>query len=111
MMGPVGPDSTPRGMDRPERAEGPGKKMQAVGQKAKMAVAMAREAGVELPKDAQGMAASGLARGADAESLFASLVDPEPTETPDQPDDTVTDMTAKSFAVPIQDVPPELLEE
>ena len=121
MMGPVGIDAAmPRG--GPDQADGPGKKMQAVGQKAKMAVAMAREAGIDLPKNAQGIAASGLARGADPESLFASLVEPDPVD-PDpvgDPDMPVTDepvapvddatLLAKAMAVPVQDMPPEIGE-
>lgn len=41
---------------------------------AKAAVAEARAAGIELPKNAQGMAASAIARGADPASLFAAKV-------------------------------------
>ena len=53
-----------------------GRRAEAVGQQAKAAVAAAREAGAELPKNAQGIAASGIARGADPSSIFAALVGP-----------------------------------
>lgn len=56
----------------------PGKSAQAVGQMAKAAVAEARAAGVEMPKNAQGMAASAIARGADSSSVFLALVQPDP---------------------------------
>ena len=57
----------------------------AVGQLAKEAVSSAREAGTALPKNAQGVAASGIARGADPASIFAALVAPveEPGDAPD----------------------------
>ena len=53
-----------------------GRRAEAIGQQAKAAVAAAREAGAELPKNAQGIAASGIARGADPSSIFAALVGP-----------------------------------
>ncbi|MXQ07780.1 hypothetical protein GQ651_07965 [Alphaproteobacteria bacterium GH1-50] len=59
-----------RPVERPQM----GKSAEAVGQRAKAAVETARAAGTDLPKNAQGVAASGLARGATAESLFAALV-------------------------------------
>lgn len=49
---------------------------QAVGQQAKAAVAQARADGVDLPKNAQGLAASGIARGAEPASVFAALYQP-----------------------------------
>ena len=48
---------------------GPGKST-APGQLAKSAVAEARAAGVELPSNAQGLAASQIAKGADPSALF-----------------------------------------
>ncbi|WP_295312946.1 hypothetical protein [Roseobacter sp.] len=48
---------------------GPGKST-APGQLAKIAVAEARAAGVELPSNAQGLAASQIAKGADPSALF-----------------------------------------
>ena len=60
---------------------------QAVGQQAKAAVADARSNGVDLPGNAQGIAASGIARGADPASLFQALVTP-PTDNPPVVDDT-----------------------
>lgn len=60
----------------------PGKSAQAPGQQAKVAVAAAEAAGIALPKNAQGMAASAIARGADPASIFAALVaPPEPPAT------------------------------
>ncbi len=62
-----------------------GRRAEAVGQQAKAAVAAATEAGAELPKNAQGIAASGIARGADPSSIFAALVGPvgEASDTTD----------------------------
>ena len=57
----------------------PGKSAQSVGHLAKAAVAEARAAGADLPRNAQGMAASAIARGADPASVFAAMiVVPEP---------------------------------
>ena len=131
-IGQTGGDMMRRGMDV-DRPMGPGKKMDAVGQQAKAAVNAAREAGIELPKNAQGMAASGLARGADPETLFASLVTPEDPTVPDDPvvpddpivpdDPTVPDTPAvpddptmphdmlaaqKALNVPVQDAPVQM---
>lgn len=106
-----------------EGATGPGKKMMSIGHLAKAAVTAARDAGAELPKNAQGVAASGLARSADPETLFASLIAPEDPvdpapEVPVVPDDPVVEdaapdgeaatTLAKDMAVPVQDAPPEL---
>ncbi|PWJ16988.1 hypothetical protein [Jannaschia seohaensis] len=63
----------------------PGKSAQAVGQMAKVAVAEAKAAGVELPKNAQGLAASSIAGGADPSSVFAALTTPPPVEEGDAP--------------------------
>ena len=62
-----------------------GRRAEAVGQQAKAAVAAATEAGAELPKNAQGIDASGIARGADPSSIFAALVGPvgEASDTTD----------------------------
>ena len=59
---------------RQAEAGGPGKSMQGVGQQAKLAVAAAREAGLELPANAQGRVASAVARGIDPGSLFSARV-------------------------------------
>lgn len=56
----------------------PGKSSQAVGQMAKTAVAEAKAAGVDVPKNAQGLAASSIARGAEPSSVFAAMIAPEP---------------------------------
>ena len=52
----------------------PGKSASAVGQMAKQAVAAAREAGLDVPKNAQGLAASQIAQGASPESIFSAQV-------------------------------------
>jgi hypothetical protein len=53
---------------------GPSNRVNAVGQMAKSAVQDARNAGAELPRNAQGQAASRIARGADPESVFSALI-------------------------------------
>lgn len=68
----------------------PGKSAQSVGHMAKAAVAEARASGVDLPKNAQGMAASAIAKGADPASVFAALVVP-PAPDSDAPGTPVTD--------------------
>lgn len=73
MIGAIGEQAAASA--RPPGAE-QGRRAEAVGQQAKAAVLAAREAGAELPKNAQGLAASGIARGADPASLFAALVTP-----------------------------------
>ena len=101
----------------------------AVGQQAKVAVAAAREAGLDLPKNAQGLAASAIARGAAPESVFAALVSPPaddggsstddavdiaPTETGDVPEVAVGDTDATVDIVPAEDgavVPPEVVPQ
>lgn len=61
----------------PPPPSGPGKSGMAVGQIAKQAVSDARAAGIGLPRNAQGMAASQIAKGADPASVFAALATPE----------------------------------
>lgn len=108
---------------------GPGKKMNAVGHQAKAAVSVARELGFDLPRNAQGIAASGIARGVDPASLLAALAEPPVPEepapvVPDVPDmpmdpevpDAVSEVPVvpdseiaanlKALAVPVQDAPP-----
>jgi len=59
----------------PAEASGhPGRRGRAVGHMARQTVASAMAAGVDLPKNAQGFAASLIARGADPESLFSAAV-------------------------------------
>lgn len=58
----------------PSPQSAPGKSGMAVGQIAKKTVAAAFAAGIEMPRNAQGIAASALARGADPASLFAAQV-------------------------------------
>lgn len=67
---------------------GPGKSAMAPGQLAKVAVAEARAAGVEVPKNAQGLAASQIAKGADPASIFAAQIAAlAPPPASDLPDD------------------------
>ena len=61
----------------------PGKSGQSMGHMAKAAVAEAKATGAELPKNAQGLAASAIAKGADPASIFAALVTPDPVEPSD----------------------------
>ncbi|MEQ9041226.1 MAG: hypothetical protein RIE24_23090 [Silicimonas sp.] len=71
MIGAVGSQAVGlRGIEQ----GGPGKRAEAVGQQAKAAVAAARDAGSETPRNAQGIAASAVARGIDPASLFAARV-------------------------------------
>lgn len=78
----------------------PGGAAQSVGHQAKAAVAAAREAGADLPKNAQGLAASGLARGADPATLFASLIAPDIPLADDPVSDPVAD-PADPAATPV----------
>lgn len=81
----VTPLQSPRGgapVGAPDPAPGVGRNANAVGQQAKLAVAEARAAGVALPSNAQGIAASGIARGVDPASLFASQVAEPPVSEP-----------------------------
>lgn len=64
----VAPPATPT-TETPAR---PGKSAESVGHAAKAAVAAAREAGLDVPRNAQGLAASQIARGADPASIFAA---------------------------------------
>ncbi|MEZ5892803.1 MAG: hypothetical protein R3C58_06620 [Parvularculaceae bacterium] len=59
----------------------------AVGQATKSAIAEARDNGADLPKNVQGKVASGIARGADAQSVFAAIVvrDDAPAEPAEAP--------------------------
>ena len=78
----------------------PGNSANSVGHQAKAAVAAAKEAGIDVPRNAQGMAASAIAQGAEPGSVFAALTVPEVTETEDSAPPT-------SETPPQQDVPPE----
>ena len=61
---------------------GPGRSAQSTGHQAKAAVAAAREAGIELPKNAQGLAASQIARGVEAALVFQPPEPPAPDAAP-----------------------------
>ena len=54
---------------------GVGRSEEATGQQAKQAVGDARQSGADMPKNAQGIAASQIAQGADPASIFAALFD------------------------------------
>ncbi|MBT8477150.1 MAG: hypothetical protein HKO95_15090 [Rhodobacteraceae bacterium] len=82
-MTPVSAPSPLSQMPRPglDGSNGPGKSAEAPGQQAKAAVAQVRADGIDLPSNAQGVAASQIARGADPASVFAAL-NPPPVEDP-----------------------------
>ena len=66
----------------------------AVGQVAKQVVAAAREAGIELPRNAQGKAASQIAKGADPATIFAArAVEPAPESAPTDSVDAADGLT------------------
>ncbi|MGR3342484.1 MAG: hypothetical protein ACU0DI_04535 [Paracoccaceae bacterium] len=92
----------PAPVDSPD---GTGKSAQSVGHRAKAAVAAAQEAGLEVPKNAQGFAASMIAKGADPETLFAALVKEPPAEVPiDEIEPAVADLDAND---PVESTPVE----
>ena len=76
-----------------------GKNAQAVGQQAKAIVAIARELGADMPKNAQGLAASTVARGIDPASLFAARV-----AEPESAGDTVAPGVAPVAVEPVAEV-------
>lgn len=81
----------------------PGKSQQSVGHMAKAAVSEAKSAGIELPKNAQGMAASAIAKGADPASVFAALLVPDPSEPGEPGDDVVTDPIGDDVPAPSEE--------
>lgn len=69
-----------------------GNRANAPGQQAKAAVIVAREAGMDLPANAQGVAASAIARGADPASVFAGMAaTPQPSVEAGGDDDGAVD--------------------
>ena len=62
--------------------------MAAPGQMARAVVSEARATGADLAANAKGLAASAIARGQDAASLFALRVDPPPPANDAGPDGT-----------------------
>jgi hypothetical protein len=74
----------------PETAQEASKKESAPGQQAKAAIAEAREAGTELPKNIQGKVASAIARGIDPQTVFAALVEPQPEPVDETTEETKT---------------------
>ncbi len=87
----------------------PGKSGQSVGHLAKAAVAEARANGTDLPKNAQGVAASAIAGGADPASVFAAKVVTEPPE-PDDTGESIADAPVDAGEAvpdaPASDAPP-----
>lgn len=81
-----------------------GKSAMSVGHQAKAAVAEARAAGVELAKNAQGFAASQIARGADAASVFAAQIAAlTPVEPVTPPEGQVIDAYDAGSGAPQED--------
>ncbi len=85
----------------------------APGQQAKAAVAAARAAGVDMPANAQGLAASQIAKGADAGSLFAmqiAALTPEPVAAapldPAPPGDAIAAYAFNAPAIEASVLPP-----
>lgn len=70
---------------------------------AKAAVAEAKAAGVETPKNAQGLAASAIAKGADPSSVFAALITPDPVTDDVAPTDDVGEVGGEDVAAPVAD--------
>lgn len=101
MIGSVG-SQTVAGAQAGE-ARSAGKRVDAVGLQAKAAVAVAREFGAEVPRNAQGLAASAAARGIDPASLLtarfaaddaATGQTAEPPVSPDDPGPGLTTIRA-----------------
>ncbi len=69
-----------------------------VGQAAKTAVAGARAAGVDLPKNAQGKAASAIAQGAEPASVFAAQTASAPEPDPAVSEPAVSDEDLQAAA-------------
>ena len=80
----VAPLATPAPQTPATDQTRPGKSGQSVGHIAKQAVASARAAGIELPANAQGLAASQIAKGADPASIFAAQTTPTDDVAQDQ---------------------------
>ena len=87
-----------------------GKRAMAVGQQARAAVAEARAGGAELPRNAQGVAASAIARGADPASVFAALVTPEVPPEPVAPNDG-PDLPGTGDTPPVGEAPGDLVAD
>lgn len=120
----IGPQTGSSTGGDPATADGPGKSAQSVGHRAKAAAASA--AGAAPPKNAQGLAASQIARGVEAALIFQQPV-PDASETtgPDtiQADgtSTATDDAQTALAVlsasqgyagaSVFITPPEIVEE
>lgn len=92
----------------------------AVGQLAKQAVSEARATGAELPSNAQGLAASQIAKGADPATIFAALVTPDvPVDSGDEaggsndtpPVAPVDTPTAEGFAPTDDASPPDAVAD
>ncbi|MGR3291193.1 MAG: hypothetical protein ACU0C9_08365 [Paracoccaceae bacterium] len=93
----------------PSETNRPGNSAQSVGHRAKAAIAAAHDSGVEVPKNAQGVAASQIASGADPATLFAAISKDEP-EAPDigpqgadEPVETLAQSEQPAAAAPLPD--------
>ncbi len=86
----------------PPSYEMPGNKQNSVGHRAKAAVVAAREAGLDLPKNAQGFAASAIAKGADSASVFQSLiVSDDPPVSDEVPTEVIDDLVPPDDPAPV----------
>ena len=86
----------------PPSYEMPGNKQNSVGHRAKAAVVAARDAGLDLPKNAQGFAASAIAKGADSASVFQSLiVSDDPPVSDEVPTDVIVDLVPPDDPAPV----------
>ena len=88
-----------------EAATGPGRSWQSVGHLAKRAVAAAEASGADLPRNARGMAASAIAKGADPASVFAAFVTPADDPATDPPSDMPVAEPPAGDAGPMPPVP------
>lgn len=75
----------------PGASEAAARAVSAPGQQAREAVRTAREAGADLPRNAQGVASSAIARGAEPSSVFAALVPPAAEPGASDPADPASD--------------------
>lgn len=106
--------TTPIPAPTPAPVTGPGKSAQSTGHLAKAAVAEVRAGGIELPKNAQGKAASAIAQGADPASVFAAVTEPAPVNPPAEPPTEGTAPSApdpaETGAAPAPDAAPSIDE-
>lgn len=105
MVGAVG---NSQGQVHGPGAQGHGKRAEAVGHQAKAAVTAAFEAGAEVPGNAQGLAASAIARGIDPASLFAARVEGQTPPAPEGGGAEPVSVTEDVVAEPVSgDIAPD----